>query len=115
MLFFASLTPFRGPRATKECQKESQSEQKSGRNAFCGTCENHAIYCTGATWGPPGEGPETIFFQSALRRGSGKHLEEDLGGLFEILVFFGGPWETNFQKKSRFFSGLIFDRFLNHF
>ena len=68
-VFFASLTPFRGPRATKEWQKDPQSEQKGGRNAFCGTCENHAIYSMGATWGPLGEGPETICFQECAAKG----------------------------------------------
>ena len=73
----------------------------------------------GATWGLPGEGPETIFFKSALRRGSHRHLEEDLGGLFEIWVSFGGPWGTHFQTKIMFFFGSgfwsIFESLLDHF
>ena len=73
----------------------------------------------GATWGPPGEGPETTFFQERAAKGPHRHLEEDLGGLFEIWVSFGGPWGIHFQTKIMFFfrSGfsLIFGSLLGHF
>ena len=83
----------------------------------------HARTMVFTVWEPHGDLPgrvqKPLFFKSALRRGSHRHLEEDLGGLFEIWVSFGGPWGTHFQTKIVFFcrSGfrLIFESLLDHF
>ena len=83
----------------------------------------HAKTMVFTVWEPHGDLPgrvqKPLFFKSALRRGPHRHLEEDLGGLFEIWVSFGGPWGTHFQTKIMFFFGsdfsLIFASLLGHF
>ena len=73
----------------------------------------------GATLGLPGEGPETTFFKSALRKGSQRHLGEDLSGLLGIWVSFWSSRGSHFQTKIVVFcrSGfwLIFESLLDHF
>ena len=83
----------------------------------------HARTMVFIAWEPHGDLPgrvqKPLFFKSALRRGSHRHLEEDLSGLFEIWVSFGGPWGIHFQTKIMFFFGsdfsLIFGSLLGHF
>ena len=67
--FFLFPGPIKVPKGPERGQKEAQREQKGGPKAPRGTCENYGVYCMGATWGPPGEGPETTFFQERAAKG----------------------------------------------
>ena len=89
--------------AQKAPKMEPKWRPKGARGDFLGS-EKTMVF---TVWEPHGDLPgrvqKPLFFKSALRRGSHRHLEEDLGGLFEIWVSFGGPWGTHFQTKIMFF------------